>query len=196
MRLILASGSPRRREILKEIGRPFEVMVPHVEENHPPHLSPEESAVENALAKVRWVSERVGDGILLGADTVVALGNDLFNKPRDVSEAVGMLSTLSGKTHRVITGMAFLVVREGRVMEEIEEHVVTRVTMRSIPDEDIRDYVRTHAPFDKAGAYAIQEIGDRFVERIEGDYYNVVGLPRERVADILNALFQRYGLIR
>jgi len=192
MRLILASGSPRRREILKEMGRPFEVILPHVEENHPPHLSPEESAVENALAKARWVSQRAGDAILIGADTVVALGNDIFNKPRDESEAVRMLAALSGKTHRVITGMAFLVVREGRIIDEINEHVVTRVTMRSIPDEDIRNYVKEHAPFDKAGAYAIQEIGDRFVERIEGDYYNVVGLPKERVMDILNALFRRY----
>jgi septum formation protein len=192
MKLILASGSPRRREILKEMGRPFEVILPHVEENHPPHLSPEESAVENALAKARWVSQRAGDAILIGADTVVALGNDIFNKPRDESEAVRMLAALSGKTHRVITGMAFLVVREGRIIDEINEHVVTRVTMRSIPYEDIRNYVKEHAPFDKAGAYAIQEIGDRFVERIEGDYYNVVGLPKERVMDILNALFRRY----
>ena len=188
MRLILASGSPRRREILEDMGRPFEVILPHVEENHPPYLSPEESAVENALAKARWVSQRAGDAILIGADTVVALGNDIFNKPRDESEAVRMLAALSGKTHRVITGMAFLVVREGRVMEEIKDHEVTLVTMRSIPGEDIRNYVKEHAPFDKAGAYAIQEIGDRSVERIEGDYFNGVGLPKERVMHILNAL--------
>ena len=174
------------------MGMPFEVIIPHVEENHPPHLSPEESAVENALAKARWVSQRGGDAILLGADTVVALGKHIFNKPRDESEAIRMLTALSGKTHRVVTGMAFLVVREGQVMEEIKDHEVTLVTMRSIPGEDIRNYVKEHAPFDKAGAYAIQEIGDRFVERIEGDYFNVVGLPKERVMHILNALFRRY----
>lgn len=193
MKLILASGSPRRREILKDMGMEFAVNVPNIEEKFIQYLSPEENAVENAIRKAKIVAQKVSDSILIGADTVVALGDVIFNKPKDEKDAMRMLEQLSGKTHRVITGLAFIVVIDGKIVEEVKDYMVTWVKMKSIPNEEIERYVKENSPFDKAGSYAIQEIGDSFVEGIEGDFYNVVGLPKERVTEILSELTKRYA---
>jgi septum formation protein len=193
IKLILASGSPRRRNILKDLGMEFEVNVPNIEEMSKDYLSPEENAVENALRKAKTIAQKVSDSILIGADTVVALEDTIFNKPKSEEDAMRMLEQLSGKTHRVITGLVFIVVIDGKIVEEVKDYMVTLVKMKSIPNEEIKRYVKENSPFDKAGSYAIQEIGDSFVEGIEGDFYNVVGLPKERVVEILNDLIKRYA---
>ena len=193
MKIILASGSPRRIAILQDLGVEFDTHVPDVDERFLPERTPEENAVENALQKAREVSRQVEEGILIGADTIVVLGDTIYPKPTDEEEAVRMLKSLSGKKHRVITGLAFIVIRDGRVLEEVKDHEMTWVHMKPLSSEEIKGYVTENAPFDKAGAYAIQEIGDRFVEMIEGDYFNVVGFPAEKVRRILNTLLRKYA---
>lgn len=192
MRLILASGSPRRKEILEGLGLEFEVRVPHVDEVFDARRSPEEGAVTNALLKAREIAREVSDAVVLGADTVVVLGDAIFNKPSDDRDAVRMLEALSGQRHRVITGYACIAVGDSRIVEEITGYEVSWVSMRRLSAEEIEWYVREHSPMDKAGSYAIQEIGDRFIERIEGDYDNVVGLPGTRILEILKGLSPRF----
>jgi len=192
MRLILASGSPRRREILEGLGLEFEVMIPHVDEVFDPCRSPEEGAVTNAQCKAREIAREVSDAVVLGADTVVVLGDAIFTKPSGDQDAVRMLEALSGKRHRVITGYACIVVGDNGIAEEITGFEVSWVTMRQLSREEIERYVREHSPMDKAGSYAIQEIGERFIEGIEGDYDNVVGLPGTRIRRILDGLSARF----
>lgn len=191
MRLILASGSPRREEILRKMGMAFEVIIPNIDEKAFSPI-PEECAVDNAFRKAEWIAQEVMDGIIIGADTIVVLGDRVFNKPRDDEEAIGMLETLSGRTHRVITGIAVLLVRDGNVKSKIMDYEVTRVKMKPLERGEIERYVKECSPLDKAGSYAVQEIGDRFVEGIEGDYHNVVGLPKEKVKHILDTLFSAW----
>jgi septum formation protein len=193
LRLILASGSPRRREILEGLGLVFEVRVPRVDEMFDPHRSPEEGAVTNALRKAREIAREVSDAVVLGADTIVVLGDVIFTKPSDDRDAVRMLDALSGKRHRVITGYACIAVVDNGIADENTGYEVSWVTMRRLSGEEIEQYVREHSPMDKAGSYAIQEIGDRFIERIDGDYDNVVGLPGTRIRSILDELFARFG---
>ncbi|MGA1797130.1 MAG: Maf family protein [bacterium] len=193
MRLILASGSPRRRQILKGLGLAFEVRVPHVDEVFDPNRSPEEGAVTNALLKAREIAREVSDAVVLGADTIVVLGDVIFTKPSDDRDAVRMLDALSGQRHRVITGYACIAVGDNGIAEEITGFEVSWVTMRRLSGEEIERYVQEHSPMDKAGSYAIQEIGERFIECIEGDYDNVVGLPGIRIRGILDDLSARFG---
>lgn len=186
MKIILASGSPRRREMLEKLGIPFEVMTCKKDEkNHKDsnfagfrHL-----AMENARMKVQEVFEQFSkdnvnriseEAVLIGADTVVVADNHLLPKPVDDEDAKRMLRLLSGRTHRVITGIALIKAPEETVFEDYEE---TQVTFRSLSSEDVERYVATGECRDKAGAYGIQGYGVFLVESIQGDYNNVVGLP-------------------
>lgn len=179
MRLILASGSPRRRQLLEAAGIPFTVVVPAAEEPRVDRGDPHEVA----LALARRKAAAVAGECVLAADTVVAIGDRLLGKPADAREARAMLRALSGTTHRVVTAV---VVRAGGEVRAAS--VETRVTMRALAAAEIDAYVATGEPMGKAGAYAIQESGDRFVVRIDGPFDNVVGLPVDAVRDLLRGL--------
>ena len=168
MRLILASSSPRRRALLEQIGVAFEIETAAVDEGDDPRA--------NALAKARTVAARHGgeDVVVLGADTIVVLDGEVLGKPVDTGAAAAMLRRLSGRTHAVVTAYAVVDVRSG---DEVVRSVETAVTFRSLADAEIDAYVATGEPLDKAGAYGIQGRGAVLVERIDGDYFTVVGLP-------------------
>lgn len=169
--LILASTSPRRREILSRFLRNFQVVPSNADERCSGR--PEECAVELAKAKAREVYSRVG-GTVIGADTVVSVDGRILGKPKSEKEAYGMLKLLSGRVHRVTTG--YCIIHEG---EEITGAVTTEVRFRELDDDLIWAYIGTGEPMDKAGAYGIQGKAGLFVEWIKGDYYNVVGFPME-----------------
>ncbi len=176
--LILASKSPRRKELLKQIGIPFVVVVSDAEEVSGNSWTPAALVVENAKRKARAVAEKYPDSPVLGADTVVSLEGKIFGKPKDKDEARKMLTALSGKMHEVTTGLALINRNEIRTTS-----VTTKVFFDTMTKADIDAYIATDEPMDKAGAYAIQGKAARFIEKIEGSYSNVVGLP-------LNALIQ------
>ncbi len=173
-RLILASASPRRAQLLRQIGQPFEI----VKSDYPePPLSDEKMVEAIALAKARSVQKRYPGDLILGADTIVVRGTKILGKPRSEAEAAAMLQSLSGQSHRVLTSIALL--QGNRSLTAKEE---TRVWMRSFTGTEIHAYIATGEPLDKAGSYGIQGQGAVFVERIEGCYFNVVGLPLARLA--------------
>lgn len=176
--LILASKSPRRKELLKQIGIPFVVVVSDAEEVSGNSWTPTALVVENAKRKARAVAEKYPDSPVLGADTVVSSEGKIFGKPKDKDEARKMLTALSGKMHEVTTGLALINRNEIRTT-----NVTTKVFFDTMTKADIDAYIATEEPMDKAGAYAIQGKAARFIEKIEGSYSNVVGLP-------LNALIQ------
>lgn len=182
--LILASASPRRRQLLREAGIAHTVEVRPTEEVWPAHLPVGEVARFLAEQKARaWQPEELLDGhIILTADTTVVLGDRILNKPADAAEARTMLQDLSGRAHQVITGVALY---SAQGMESFAE--VTEVEFRPLSEAEIEAYIATGSPFDKAGAYGIQDgFGMTAVTGIRGDYYNVVGLPVARVWDRLN----------
>jgi septum formation protein len=176
--LVLASGSPRRKELLECAGLSFEVMkVPAEEEDGvDPSLPPGEGAGRRALAKAVWAAARRLDAVVLGADTIVVLGDDVLGKPPDAAGAREMLHRLSGRTHRVITGFAIVSGGEARTCL-----VETEVRFRALDAASIGRYVESGEPMDKAGAYAIQGAGGGFIDRVRGSYTNVVGLPLPEV---------------
>jgi septum formation protein len=181
MKLILASASPRRAEILAAAGIPFELKSTNVDESRLPGESTiqfvERLARKKAEAAARAIHE-AEPAIILGADTVVVLGEEVLGKPRDAAEAREMLLKLRDCEHQVITGYALyrIPIGESRI-----GHETTRVWVASMSDAEVDAYVATGEPLDKAGAYAIQGIAGRFISRIAGDYFNVVGLPLARV---------------
>jgi septum formation protein len=179
VRLILASTSPRRRELLSRLGVAFEVTAPRYDEVIDPHASPEDQAAAFALGKARSLA--APDAIVLGSDTLVVVDRTILGKPTDPADARRMLSLLRGRAHRVITAVA--VVTPGQPDHVFVDAAVVR--MRAIGDKDLAEYVATGEPLDKAGAYAAQGIGARFIESIEGDQTTVIGLPLRRVADVL-----------
>jgi septum formation protein len=182
----LASASPRREALLAQIGLPFRVEPSGVSEEEARRPGDPASFVEQAaLAKAEDVAARIRDGLVLGADTVVVIGREVLGKPTSAAQARRMLERLSGATHRVYTGLALVRVKDGKVTRRRTAHEVTAVTMRHLSRSEVADYVATGEPLDKAGAYGIQGRGAMLVERIEGCYFNVVGLPLARLAKML-----------
>jgi septum formation protein len=184
--LILASASPRRKELLGLLGLPFEV-VPSAFEEPSPETHPDPAAFAEHLAREKAVdvARRRRGALVLGADTVVALGERLYGKPAGPEDAARMLAELSGRTHRVITGVALA---EGEGDADLESFAAsTEVTFRRLQPEEIGAYVATGEPLDKAGSYAIQGRGGLLIEGIRGDYPNVVGLPLTPLALRLRA---------
>ena len=171
--LVLASASPRRRDLLARLGLAFDVRPTDADETWPEDLAPGPAAAEVALRKARAADV---DALVLAADTVVVLDGDVLGKPADADGAARTLRRLSGRTHEVATGLALRL--NGR---ETTAYETTRVTFADLSDDEIAAYVATGSPLDKAGSYGIQDdLGAVFVERIEGDYFNVVGLPLRR----------------
>ncbi|MCX7918669.1 MAG: Maf family protein [bacterium] len=174
MQVILASKSPRRAQLLTQIGLKFTIVPSHVDESIHVSKNPVLAVRQLAIAKAKFVAKQYKAGLIVGADTVVVLGQKILGKPKDITEAQRLLTQLSGKTHRVITGIAIVDAKSNR---KVVGHCVTFVTFRKLTKSEIDEYIKTGEPFDKAGAYGIQGKGALFVKRIEGDYFNVVGLP-------------------
>lgn len=186
-RIILASSSPRRREILGKTGLSFEVDPGDYEEDMSLGLEPHRLARFLSAEKVRSIAGKYADALVIAADTFIVLRGALLGKPRTPDEARRMLMALNGKEHSVITGVTVLDTATGKKVTLSEE---TRVFFRRLSADEIDDYVRSGEPLDKAGAYAIQGLGAVLVKRIEGDYLNVVGLPLARLVSVL----QRFGV--
>jgi len=177
-RIILASRSPRRQQLMQELGIVFEVLVKEYDESYPEHLSGEEIASYIASAKARCFRESIGiNEIVITADTIVWCNNKLLGKPLDEADAFAILSEISGNTHDVITGVTILSAEKEKTFTE-----TTKVTFAPLTGDEISYYIDNFKPYDKAGAYGIQEwIGVVACSRIEGSYFNVVGLPVERL---------------
>ena len=180
MKLILASASPRRHELLTQVGVSFVIEVSDVEEVLDDTLSPELQVQSLALQKAQAVAAQHKDGLVLGADTVVVDAGSLLGKPQNTEEAAEMLRSLSGKWHQVMTAVALVDANDTK--HEWTSVEITNVKFRDLTEDDIAAYVATGESMDKAGAYGIQGYGALLVERIEGCYNNVVGLPLQLVA--------------
>ena len=192
MRLILASSSPRRREILTDMGYEFEVISPDVEELEGLEAddTPADFVLENALIKGEAVAAMFPNALVLAADTTVAFDGEVLNKPADIDEARAMIRRLSGKTHTVYTGY--------QLMHEISdimlaESVESEVTFKEMSDADIDAYFKIVNPLDKAGAYGIQDGRELIIEKLEGSFTNVMGLPKEALAEALDEFEQITG---
>ncbi len=181
-RLILASQSPRREALLKQVGLDFEIVPSDLEEELAPGMAPAEAAALLALDKARSVASQRGDGLVIGADTIVVVDGQVLGKPAGPEEARGMLRLLSGREHQVTTGIAVVDAAGGRSRSG---SVTTDVRFVPLSEEIIDRYVATKEPLDKAGAYGIQGFGALLIERVSGDYNNVVGLPVRRLAELL-----------
>ncbi len=169
-KLILASGSPRRAELLRQAGLEFEIIVPQIDEAPLPGEAPDAFVCRTAREKAE--SLPANNAMILAADTAVVDGARILGKPRDAEDAIEMLRSLSGRTHEVMTGVCLRFPKQ-----TICFHIETRVTFRTLSEKEIADYVATGEPMDKAGAYAIQGGAAKMVRRVEGSYSNVVGLP-------------------
>ena len=182
-RVVLASASPRRQQLLNLIGIAHEVRPANIDETMRPREAPRRHAERLAREKATAIAMRDPDLVTIGADTVVVINRKVLGKPRDQTEAIHMLSQLSGREHTVITAVA--VARGQKVRSSIEE---VRVKFRRLRDDEIEAYVATGEPMDKAGAYGIQGYGATIVERIDGDYFAVMGLPLVRLIGLLHDL--------
>lgn len=184
--IILASTSPRRKELIASLHLAFEVIPSHADENTPSDWTPEQTvqelAMRKALAVYRGLEGRGQNAIIVGSDTVVVLDNEILGKPVDEADAEQMLSRLQGREHCVFTGVACIDAESGHSVVHYRQ---TDVTMKELSEATIRAYVKTGEPSDKAGSYAIQGIGASLIDRIEGCYFNVVGLPLSLLSDML-----------
>ena len=178
MRLILASRSPRRQELLQRLEYPFEIILPDVDESIvATNSKPENYCISLAKMKAHDISQNYPHALVIGADTIVALGDQIFNKPKDSTQAEKMLSMLSGKTHQVYTGVCLQWIGNN-IQHTFAE--ITMVTFRKLDEKDILHYIDTCPPYDKSGSYGIQDWSALFVKNIEGCYDNVVGFPLSR----------------
>lgn len=183
--LILASGSPRRQELLQQIGLEFTVIPSSFVEDEGLAGSPPEVAMHNALGKAKSVVAEMEAGLVLGADTVVVCDGQLLGKPKDRDDARRMLQLLSGRWHEVLTAVALIDASTGCVRQEL---VRTRVHMHALRQDEIEGYLDSGEPFDKAGAYGIQGLAGQFVDRIDGCYFNVVGLPLSTTVEMMRSV--------
>lgn len=181
-KLILASSSPRRADLLRQIGLNFEIKICSVDETLLPGLSPPEQVEFLAERKAAAVARKLKDGIVIGADTVVVWQEQVLGKPLNGEEAFDMLMKLQGRAHEVYTGVALIDASSGKVLVG---HERTRVLFRTMEMEETRRYVASGEPVDKAGAYGVQGLAAIFIKRLEGCYTNVVGLPLARLAVML-----------
>lgn len=183
MRLILASASPRRRELLTQIGLRFDVLPAHIDETRHPGEDPAAYVQRLALEKARTLHVIHPEAFVLGADTTVELDNHALEKPTDRADAERMLRALSARTHHVHSGLALLSPTSQRTHLE-----TTAVTFDPIPEPDLQHYIHSAEPYDKAGAYGIQGYAARWIPRIDGDYFNVMGLPLAATVRLLRDL--------
>ena len=190
MEFILASASPRRAELLKQIGLDFKIIPSTFQESTSLRSDPVELVTDLALNKAQQVAQNISTGLIIGADTIVFLEGRILGKPSGVDEANRMLASLSGKIHQVFTGIALIEVPGWKTKVDYE---TTRVKFRSLSKRDIDAYISTREPFDKAGAYGIQGKGAILVEGIDGCYFNVMGLPLAKLVMMLQELRSPFG---
>jgi len=184
-RLILASGSPRRRELLGKTGLKFEIFVSDVDENCD---EPAQKRVETlARRKAQWVADRVESGIVLASDTLVSLDGKVLGKPEDEKDAFDMLKSLSGREHHVFTGVCVQDAKSKIALSRTEQ---SRIAFDELTDKQILDYIATGEPMDKAGSYAIQGIAGKFVRLLDGNFDNTVGLPVETTLGLIEELLK------
>jgi septum formation protein len=181
-KVVLASGSPRRKQLLSTLGLPFEVVTSGVPEDVDPSLGPTEMVKMLAIAKADAVTSEVQEGVVIGSDTTISFEGVILGKPKDQEDAFKMLQMLRGKWHQVISGVAVIQMPNHHI--EVSS-VVTNIKMRNYSDEEISKYIETGEPMDKAGSYAIQGIGGALVENIDGCYNNVVGFPLCELVELL-----------
>ena len=193
MRVILASASPRRKELLKKIIKDFEIIPSDVDESKIKDNSVDQLVEKLSYAKAENVfikeQEKSDDLIVIGVDTMVALENKFLGKPKDVEDAKKMLSDLSGKSNYVYTGLSIIVKQKNKITKEVVNSK-TRVVMKKMSNNDIEEYVSTGEPLDKAGAYAVQGKGAKYIEEVDGNYNSVVGLNIE----LLKEFLEKYGV--
>jgi septum formation protein len=180
--IILASASPRRKELLEKIGLKFEVDASGCDEEINAGLDPQEIVRQLSIKKAKSVAARHKNAIVIAADTIGVMGDKILGKPHTENEACKMLQVISGKSHLVITGFSILDTATNKIVTGIAN---TRVYIKKLTGQEIDAYVKTGEPLDKAGAYAIQGMGAVIVEKIEGDYYNVMGLPLHALTEAL-----------
>jgi septum formation protein len=185
-KLILASGSPRRAEILNAVGWEFEKYSADIDETEFVGEKPKDYVQRLAQSKAVIIAKKYPGALVLGADTIVVIDNKIIGKPKDLAEAEKMLRTLSGKWHEVLTGVALVIFLDGKQKTKVRQQR-TRVKFAEINDAEIKLLVEKGEPLDKAGAYAVQAQAALFIEEIEGDYWNVVGLPINLVYKMLDA---------
>jgi len=173
-KIILASQSLRRRDLLKQIGLEFEVDPSNYEEDMTLDMEPKKLAEHLSLGKAKDVASRHKDSIIISADTIVAVDNEVFGKPKTLERAKYMLQKLSGRAHSVITGFTII---DTETNKQISRSVETKVYFKKLSEQEMDAYIATGEPLDKGGGYAIQGLAALFVEKIEGDYFNIVGLP-------------------
>jgi len=173
-KIILASQSPRRRDLLKQIGLKFEIDPSNYEEDMSLKMEPNKLAEFLSLGKAKDVAQRHKDSIIISADTIVAIDGEVFGKPKTPERAKYMLQKFSGKAHSVITGFTII---DTETNKQVSKSVETRVYFKNLSEKEINTYIATGEPLDKGGGYAIQGLAALFVEKIEGDYFNIVGLP-------------------
>ena len=190
-KIILASASPRRRQLLMQHGYEFVVLPAEVEEIAPAHLTPREVVLWNARLKARAVARGQPGDIVLGVDTLVAFGGRIFGKPRDMDEAFAMVRALNGRAHEVYSGVCLLRAGTG---EERTFAEMTRVHFHRLTAAQLRAYLARIGPLDKAGAYAAQDDRGELIERVEGSFTNVIGLPMEALAEALRAFARVDGV--
>lgn len=183
--ICLASASPRRQKILKDLGLDFVVNPPEKYKEKPGGLAPESLVCQNALGKAKEIAERFKGSIIIGCDTVVVFNNEILGKPLTHDKAKVMLTMLSGNYHTVFSGLAVFDAQKSR---ELVGYDKTEVKFKNLSEKEINDYVDSGEPLDKAGAYGIQEYGGEFVESIKGSFSNVVGLPKELLIRFLAEL--------
>lgn len=182
MRLILASTSPRRRELLALLGLPFDVMAPPFIEQLIPHLPAERQASEFALGKARSCVSQYPGALILGSDTLISLGSEVLGKPHNLTEAAAMLTRMAGQTHTIFTAVALVSQARGWCDMQV---ATVHVTMKAFGDDVLAGYLQTEESLGKAGAYSIQGAGGTLIDRIDGDYPAAVGLPLRMTADML-----------
>ena len=186
MNIILASNSPRRIEILENAKVRFSVKGSHINEIIKDNESPEETVMRLAYEKALDISKDNKDALVIGADTIVVINDTILGKPKDEQQAYDMIKLLSGKTHYVITGFALINLS---LDKKVIDHQISKVTFKELSNDCIKDYIQTKESLDKAGAYGIQGYGALLVNNIEGDYFNIVGLPISKISDCLKDHF-------
>jgi len=185
-KIILASGSPRRKELLSLlIGDNFEVKTSDYEEDNTLTMAPKDLVLYHSLAKGRDVAKQLSEGVVISADTVVVFENQVLGKPRNEDEAREMLEKINGQAVDIISGIAVINIEP---QKELQEFQITKVKMKQMSAGEIADYIKTGEPMDKAGAFAVQDRGAVFIEKIDGCYFNAVGLPLFKLNNLLNQL--------
>ncbi|MBS6506600.1 MAG: septum formation inhibitor Maf [Paraclostridium bifermentans] len=186
MNIILASGSPRRKEILENTNLKFSVITSDIDERIFENEEPIQLVLRLAFEKCMSVAQNNPSDLVIGADTIVVLDNEILGKPKNEEEAFKTLSKLSNREHQVITGMSIVNLENEK---KLVDYAISNVKFKKLTDQDIKDYISTKECLDKAGSYGIQGYGALLVEKIKGDYFNIVGLPISKLSDILKINF-------